>query len=56
MFKIELGNCDFRKSLYPYIVDAQKWAASVRWHYTVDAEKSISYIQGCRKLVNSGAT
>ena len=24
MFKIELRNCDFRKSLYPYIVDAEK--------------------------------
>ena len=40
MFKIELENRDFRKSLYYYIVDAEKkFAASGRWHYTVDAEK-----------------
>ena len=27
MFKIELENRDFRRSLYLYIVDAKKWAA-----------------------------
>ena len=36
MFKIELENRDFRKSLYFYIVDAgkkKKRAASGCWHY-----------------------
>ena len=39
MFKIELENRDFRKSLYFYIVDAgkknkkKKQAASGCWHY-----------------------
>ena len=37
MFKIELENCDFRKSLYFYKVDAEKkkkkkLAASGCWH------------------------
>ena len=34
MFKIDLENRDFRKSLYFYIVDAEKKrAASGCWHY-----------------------
>ena len=44
MFKIELENRDFRKSLYFYIVDAgkkkKKRAASGCWHYI----KSIANI------------
>ena len=49
MFKIELENRNFRKTLYFYIVDAgKKWAASGRWHYIVDAEKN-----GLRALVSA---
>ena len=47
MFKIELENLNFRKSLYIYMVNAEKRAASGRWHYIVDAgEKEM----GCGRL------
>ena len=48
MFKIELENRDFPKSLYFYIV-AEKRAASGRLHYTVDAGKL-----GCGRLSAPG--
>ena len=47
MFKIELENRNFRKSLHFYIVDAgekkKKMAASGRWHYIVDAGKNVPW-------------
>ena len=48
MFKIELENRDFRKSLcfYNYIVGA----APGRWHFIVDAEK-----MGCGRLLSANA-
>ena len=52
MFKIELENRDFRKSLYFYIVDAgkkkkkkkkKKRAASGCWHYIKSRAEELTY-------------
>ena len=41
LFKIELENRYFRRSLYFYIVDAgKKWGVSGCWHYIVNAGKN----------------
>ena len=65
MFKIELENRNFRKSLYFYIVDAEKKkkkkkkkkkrAASGCWHYIKSRAEELTYSRhwgkmGCGRL------